>query len=421
MWDHLKETDEKAYEILKLEKERQEEGLELIASENFVSPSVMEAAGSPLTNKYAEGYPKKRYYGGCKIVDMAESLARNRAKELFNVKFANVQPHAGSQANMAVYFALLNPGDKIMGMSLTEGGHLTHGSPVNFSGILYEVTSYGVDPNSGYIDMEKVEKIAKENKPKLIVAGGSAYGRIIDFKRFREIADEIGAFLMVDMAHFAGLVAAGLYPNPADFAHVVTTTTHKTLRGTRGGMILTNDKEIYKKINKALFPGMQGGPLMHAVLAKAVSFGEALKDDFKYYQQKIVMNAKALAAELEKRGHKIVSGGTDTHVFLMDLSGTEITGKAAEKGLEKVDITVNKNTVPGEKRSPFVTSGIRIGTPAVTTRGMNESNMSEIAELISYTLNNIKDEEGSIDEEIIEEIKVKVHELTRRYPLYKNI
>jgi len=421
MWDHLKETDEKAYEILELERNRQEEGLELIASENFVSPSVMEAAGSLLTNKYAEGYPNKRYYGGCKIVDMAESLARNRAKDLFNAKYVNVQPHSGSQANMTVYFAFLKPGDKIMGMSLSEGGHLTHGSPVNFSGLLYDVASYGVDENTGYIDMDNVEKLAEDNRPKLIIAGGSAYGRIIDFKKFREIADKINALLMVDMAHFAGLVAAGLYPNPVDYAHVVTTTTHKTLRGTRGGMVLTNDKDVYKKINKALFPGIQGGPLMHVILAKAVSFGEALKDDFKFYQQKIVINAKALAAELEKRGNKIVSGGTDTHVFLLDLSNTEITGKAAEKALERVDITVNKNTVPGEKRSPFITSGIRIGTPAVTTRGMDETNMSEIADLIDYALKNIKDEEGMLEDNIIKEIKDKVHKLTERYPLYKKL
>lgn len=421
MWELLAKGDPEVYEIVMKELGRQEEGLELIASENFVSPAVMEAMGSTLTNKYAEGYPKRRYYGGCKFVDEAEQLARERVKKLFNCKYANVQPHSGSQANMAAYLAVANPGDTIMGMSLSHGGHLTHGSPVNFSGKLFNIVSYGVDLETEVLDYDEIEKRALEHKPKIIIAGGSAYSRIIDFKRFREIADKVGAYLIVDMAHFAGLVAAGLYPNPVDHAHIVTSTTHKTLRGPRGGLILTNDEELYKAINKAVFPGIQGGPLMHVIAAKAVAFGEALKDEFKEYQMRIVTNAKALAKELENLGLRIVSGGTDTHLFLVDLNPKNVTGKAAEKALESADITVNKNTIPKETRSPFVTSGIRIGTPAVTTRGMGENEMKIIAELIVKVLDNVQDEKGMIPEEVKEEVKEVVHELTGRFPLYKDL
>ena len=421
MWEKLMKNDPEAFDILNKELRRQEEGIELIASENFVSSAVMEAMGSVLTNKYAEGYPKKRYYGGCKYVDLAEELARERVKELYDAKYANVQPHSGSQANMAAYLAVAKPGDTIMGMSLSHGGHLTHGSPVNFSGKLFKVISYGVDPVTEIIDYNIVEKLALENRPKIIIAGGSAYSRIIDFKKFREIADKVGAYLVVDMAHFAGLVAAGLYPNPVDFAHIVTSTTHKTLRGPRGGLILTNDEEIAKAIDKSVFPGTQGGPLMHIILAKAVAFGEALKDNFKEYQQNILSNAKALARELEERGLRIVSGGTDTHLFLVDLNPKGVTGKAAEKALERADITVNKNTIPKETRSPFVTSGIRIGTPAVTTRGMGEPEMAEIAELIIKVIENIEDEKGNLPQNIIDEVSGKVHELTSRFPLYKDL
>lgn len=421
MWENVKKSDPEIYEIIQEELKRQEFGLELIASENFASLAVMETMGSVLTNKYAEGYPKRRYYGGCQVVDKGETLARNRAKELFNAKYANVQPHSGSQANMGVYFALLQPGDTFMGMSLSHGGHLTHGSPVNFSGNIYNVVSYGVNEDTGIIDYEEVREVAHKHKPKIIVAGGSAYARIIDFKKFREIADEIGAYLMVDMAHFAGLVAAGIYPNPLDYAHVVTTTTHKTLRGPRGGMILTNDKEIYKAINKAIFPGIQGGPLEHVIAAKAVAFKEALEPEFEIYQKQVVMNAKTLGDELEKNGMKIVSGGTDSHLLLLDLSDMEVTGKALEKGLEKCHITVNKNTVPKEKRSPFVTSGIRVGTPALTTRGMKEEEMRIIAKLIVKVANNVKDDEGTIDENIKNEIIKEVKELSDKFPLYKEL
>jgi len=329
MWEHVKATDPEIYEVLLKEWERQEYGLELIASENFVSLAVMEAMGSVLTNKYAEGYPKKRYYGGCEWVDVAETLARERAKKLFNAKYANVQPHSGSQANMGAYFALAEPGSVLMGMSLSHGGHLTHGASVNFSGQIYKVVQYGVNPQTEVIDYDEVRRLALEHRPKIIVAGGSAYSRIIDFKKFREIADEVGAYLVVDMAHFAGLVAAGLYPNPLEYAHVVTSTTHKTLRGPRGGLILTNDEEIYKAINKAIFPGIQGGPLMHVIAAKAVCFKEALTEEFKEYQKQVVANAKALAKALEERGLRIVSGGTDTHLMLVDLNPLNVTGKAA--------------------------------------------------------------------------------------------
>lgn len=421
MWENLKNSDIDIHEIMMKELKRQEFGLELIASENFASVPVMEAMGSILTNKYAEGYPKKRYYGGCEFVDEIETMARNRLKELFDAKYANVQPHSGSQANMGVYFALLKPGDTIMGMALSHGGHLTHGSPVNFSGKLYNVVSYGVNEETGIIDYDNVRKIALEHKPKLIVAGGSAYARIIDFKKFREIADEINAYLMVDMAHFAGLVAAKIYPNPLEYAHVVTSTTHKTLRGPRGGIILTNDSDIYKAVNKSIFPGIQGGPLEHVIASKAVAFKEALSESFKDYQKQVVKNAKKLGEELQKQGLDIVSGGTDSHLLLIDLNNINITGKALEEALGKCHITVNKNTVPKEKRSPFVTSGIRIGTPALTTRGMKEEDMIIIAELIAKVAKNIKDEEGTIDDSIIEEITSKVKSLCQKHPLYKEL
>lgn len=421
MWEHVRETDPEIYEVLMKELERQEFGLELIASENFVSPAVMEAMGSVLTNKYAEGYPKKRYYGGCEWVDVAETLARERAKQLFNAKYANVQPHSGSQANMGVYLALAEPGSVIMGMSLSHGGHLTHGAPVNFSGQIYKVVQYGVNLETELIDYDEVRRLAREYRPKIMVAGGSAYSRIIDFKAFREIADEVGAYLLVDMAHFAGLVAAGLYPNPLDFAHVVTSTTHKTLRGPRGGLILTNDEEIYKAVNKAIFPGIQGGPLMHVIAAKAVAFKEALTEEFRRYQEQIVRNARALASALERRGLRIVSGGTDTHLMLVDLTSLNVTGKAAETALGHCRITVNKNTIPNEKRSPFVASGIRLGTPALTTRGMKEREMDEIAELIVTVLKNVRDEEGNVEEETAKKVSESVVEMCRRFPLYRNL
>ncbi|NUU96833.1 serine hydroxymethyltransferase [Marinitoga sp. 1138] len=419
MWENVKTIDPEIFEIITEELNRQEYGIELIASENFASVAVMEAMGSVLTNKYAEGYPKKRYYGGCEVVDKAETLARNRAKELFGAKYANVQPHSGSQANMGVYLALMETGDTLMGMSLSHGGHLTHGASVNFSGKIFNVVQYGVNEDTEVIDYDEVEKLALEHKPKVIVAGGSAYARIIDFKRFREIADKVGAYLVVDMSHFAGLVAAGLYPNPLEYAHVVTTTTHKTLRGPRGGMILTNDKELYKLINKSIFPGIQGGPLMHVIAAKAVAFKEALSPEFKTYQEQVIKNAKKLAEEMEKLGFRIVSGGTDSHLFLVDLNEKNVTGKAAEKALEAAGITVNKNTIPKETRSPFVTSGIRIGTPAVTSRGMKEEEMVVIAKLINEVITNIKDEDGTLDEEFKNKIKSEVKELCEKFPLYK--
>ncbi|SHE53712.1 glycine hydroxymethyltransferase [Marinitoga hydrogenitolerans DSM 16785] len=419
MWENLKMVDPEIHEIVMKELNRQEYGLELIASENFASQAVMEAMGSVLTNKYAEGYPKKRYYGGCEFVDEAETLARNRAKELFGAKYANVQPHSGSQANMGVYLALMETGETLMGMSLSHGGHLTHGASVNFSGKIFNVIQYGVDEETEVIDYDEVEKLALEHKPKIIVAGGSAYARIIDFKKFREIADKVGAYLVVDMSHFAGLVAAGLYPNPLEYAHVVTTTTHKTLRGPRGGMILTNDKELYKLINKSIFPGIQGGPLMHVIAAKAVAFKEALTPEFKEYQAQVIKNAKKLAEEMERVGFRIVSGGTDSHLFLVDLNEKGVTGKAAEKALEASGITVNKNTIPKETKSPFVTSGIRIGTPAVTTRGMKEDEMKIIAELINEVIMNIKDENGTLDEDFKIDIKDKVKKLCEKFPLYK--
>jgi len=402
----LKDIDQEIFDIINKEHKRQNEGIELIASENIVSEGVLEAAGSVLTNKYAEGYPGKRYYGGCEIVDQAEQLAIDRLKKIYNAEHANVQPHSGSNANMGVYFSVLETGDKILGMKLDHGGHLTHGHPVNFSGVLYNFESYGVD-ETGRIDYDALEKIALEFKPKMIVAGASAYSRIIDFKKFREIADKIDAYLMVDMAHIAGLVAAGLHPNPCEVADFVTTTTHKTLRGPRGGAILCK-KEYAKKIDKAIFPGLQGGPLEHIIAAKAVSFKEALQPEFVDYQKQVIKNAKRLSDELTKRGFDIISGGTDNHLMLVDLRNKNVTGKAAEKLLGEVDITVNKNTIPYDPESPFVTSGIRLGTPAVTTRGMKEDEMVILADLINDTI------EGAIGQKGIRE---KVLELCKRFPL----
>ena len=387
----LREFDPDIFDAIEKEKERQMYGLELIASENLVSEAVLEAQGSILTNKYAEGYPGKRYYGGCEYVDVAENIAIERAKKLFGAEHVNVQPHSGSQANMAVYLATLNPQDRLLGMDLSNGGHLTHGARVSFSGKLYISFGYGVNPETGLIDYDEVQAIAEEFKPRLIVCGASAYPRIIDFKKFREIADSVDAYLMADIAHIAGLVAAGIHPSPIPYCEFVTTTTHKTLRGPRGGMIMT--KEFFAKpIDKMVFPGMQGGPLMHVIAAKAVCFKEAMSDEFKEYQKQIVKNAKKLAQVLMDNGFKLVSGGTDNHLMLVDLTDKKITGKEAEEALGKVGITVNKNTVPGDTQSPFVTSGIRIGTPAITTRGMKENEMEKIGEFISETLNNIGDE-----------------------------
>ena len=412
--ENLFRDDREVYDAIEAERKRQNEGIELIASENFVSKSVLEAAGSVMTNKYAEGYPDKRYYGGCECVDIVEKLAIERAKQIFDVKYVNVQPHSGSQANMGVYKALLNLGDVILGMRLDHGGHLTHGKNVNFSGKDYTVYSYSVRKEDEYIDYDEVEKIAMEVKPKLIVTGASAYPRIIDFKKFREIADKVGAYLMVDMAHIAGLVAAGEHPSPIPYAHVVTTTTHKTLRGPRGGVIMTNDEEIAKKIDKAIFPGIQGGPLMHIIAAKAVAFKQALSPEFKEYQHQIVKNAKALAEILEKGGLRLVSGGTDNHMILVDLKSSKgLTGQAVEKALDKSGITVNKNGIPYDTEKPMVTSGIRIGTPAVTTRGMKEKEMEEIGNFILETIENINDDKK------LSEIKERVKELCLRFPLYE--
>ena len=405
-FEEIRNTDPEIADAIKAEMERQNSHIELIASENWVSKAVMAAMGSPLTNKYAEGYPGKRYYGGCQCVDVAENLARERAKELFGCEYANVQPHSGAQANMAVFFAMLEPGDTFMGMNLDHGGHLTHGSPVNMSGKYFNVVPYGVN-DEGVIDYDNVLKIAKECRPKLIVAGASAYARTIDFKRFREIADEVGAYLMVDMAHIAGLVAAGLHPSPIPYAHVTTTTTHKTLRGPRGGMILSSN-EINEKFNfnKAVFPGIQGGPLMHVIAAKAVCFKEALQPEFKEYQ--VVKNAKALCEGLKKRGVKIVSGDTDNHLMLVDLTEKNVSGKELEKRLDDAHITCNKNTIPNDPRSPFVTSGVRLGTPAVTTRGMKEDDMDKIAEIIAMVIDG---------EENVEAARKMAAELTAKYPL----
>ncbi len=412
--DILRLVDGEVAEAIKKEIERQRNKLELIASENFVSRAVMKAMATPLTNKYAEGYPGKRYYGGCEYVDVVENLARERAKKIFNAEHANVQPHSGAQANMGVYFAFLETGDTIMGMNLSHGGHLTHGSPVNFSGRFYNVVYYGVDKATGRINYDEVMELAQKHRPKLIVAGASAYPRTIDFKKFREIADEVGAYLMVDMAHIAGLVAAGLHPNPVAYADVVTTTTHKTLRGPRGGMILCK-AEYAQQIDKAIFPGIQGGPLMHVIAAKAVCLKEAMHQEFTSYQQQIVKNAKALARNLMDRGYDLVSGGTDTHLMLVDLRKLGITGKDAEEVLDEVGITVNKNTIPFDPESPFVTSGIRLGTPALTSRGMKEGEMAEIAALIHETLKNRGD---AIK---LEGIRKKVKELCERFPLYENL
>ena len=407
----LESFDPDVARAIRLETERQEYNLELIASENFVSEAVMEAQGSVLTNKYAEGYPGKRYYGGCHNVDIVENLAIARAKELFGADHVNVQPHSGSQANMAVYFTVLKPGDTILGMNLSHGGHLTHGSPVNFSGRFFNVVPYGVSPETQTIDYDEVERLAVEHKPKMIVVGASAYPRILDFAAFRRIADKVGAVVMVDMAHIAGLVAAGLHPSPVPFAEFVTTTTHKTLRGPRGGMILCRE-EFAKTLNSNIFPGIQGGPLMHVIAAKAVAFKEALAPEFKVYQQQIVKNAQVLAAGLMARGYKLVSGGTDNHLMLLDLSGTELTGKVAEEALDRAGITVNKNTVPFETRSPFVTSGIRIGTPAATSHGLKEKEMEEVASCIADVLANVANEAN------LAEVKSRVNALMRRFPLY---
>lgn len=407
-FDEIKNADPEIAEVITAEMKRQNSHIELIASENWVSKAVMAAMGSPLTNKYAEGYPGKRYYGGCQCVDVAEELARERAKKLFGCEYVNVQPHSGAQANMAVQFAMLTPGDTIMGMNLDHGGHLTHGSPVNLSGKYFHVVPYGVN-DDGVIDYDKVLEIAKECKPKMIIAGASAYARTIDFKRFREIADEVGSYLMVDMAHIAGLVAAGLHPSPIPYAHVTTTTTHKTLRGPRGGMILSSN-EVNEKFNfnKAIFPGTQGGPLMHVIAAKAVCFKEALEPEFKEYQMQVVKNAKALCEGLKKRGVKIVSGDTDNHLMLVELTGNDVSGKELEKRLDDAHITCNKNTIPNDPRSPFVTSGVRLGTPAVTTRGMKEDDMDKIAEIIAMVIES---------EENVETARKLAAELTEKYPL----
>ena len=407
----IKEADVELYEALEAELKRQQGNIELIASENIVSPAVLAAAGTHLTNKYAEGYPSKRYYGGCEYVDIAERLAIERAKELFGAEHANVQPHCGASANLAVFFALLQPGDTVLSMSLAHGGHLSHGSPVNISGKYFNIVPYFVDEKTCLIDYDEVERLAKECKPKLILAGASAYPRVIDFKRFREIADEVGAYLMVDMAHIAGLVAAGCHPSPVPYAHVVTTTTHKTLRGPRGGLILCKE-ELGKQIDKAIFPGTQGGPLMHIIAAKAVAFKEAMSEDFKKYQQQIVKNAKKLSNELIERGISLVSGGTDNHLMLIDLTNKGKTGKEIEALLDKAHITANKNAIPFDKQTPFVTCGVRVGTPAVTSRGMKEEDMVVIAECIADIIDN--------GEEAVERCAKKVAALCEKYPIYAN-
>ena len=408
---YVKQQDPKVQEMIELELGRQRNKLEMIASENFVSQAVMEAQGSVLTNKYAEGYPHKRYYGGCEYVDMVEELAIERAKQLFGAEHVNVQPHSGSQANFGVYFALLEPGDTIMGMNLSHGGHLTHGSPVNVSGKYFNIIPYGVDAETGRIDYEEMRKIAQEHKPKMIIGGGSAYSRQIDFKTMADIAHEVGAIFMVDMAHFAGLVAAGLHPNPVEYADIVTTTTHKTLRGPRGGMIMCKE-EYAKAIDKSIFPGIQGGPLMHVIAAKAVAFGEALQPEFKEYAKQVIVNAQTLAEALQQEGFTIVSGGTDTHVLLVDLRTVGLTGKVAEHVLDEVGITCNKNTIPFDPESPFVTSGIRLGTPALTTRGLHVEDMKEIASIISLVLKQPE------DTAVLTEAKQRVAALCEKYPMY---
>jgi len=409
----LRETDPEIADVIQLETKRQAYRLELIASENFVSEAVLEAQGSILTNKYAEGYPKKRYYGGCEFVDSIESLAITRAKELFGADHVNVQPHSGTQANMAVYFSVLSPGDTIMGMSITHGGHLTHGSPVSFSGKLYNVISYGVTRDTQRIDYDGVERLARDNRPKMIVVGASAYPRIIDFPRFRSIADDVGAYLMVDMAHIAGLIASGLHPDPVPHAEFVTSTTHKTLRGPRGGLILCK-KEFARVVDRCVFPGIQGGPLMHIIAAKAVAFKEALSPEFKDYQRQILSNASTLAEELQKRGYELVAGGTDTHLVLIDLTKTDLTGRVAEEALDEAGITVNKNEIPFDSRGPVITSGIRIGTSAVTTRGMKESEMRVIADFISQVLSDVSNRSN------LKRIRDMVFDLCKRFPLYQD-
>jgi glycine hydroxymethyltransferase len=409
----LRDNDSTIFEAIKNEENRQLQTLELIASENFVSPDVLEAMGSVMTNKYAEGYPGKRYYGGCEFVDVAEEAAIDRLTELFGAKYANVQPHSGAQANLAVFYTLLQPGDKVMGMNLSHGGHLTHGSPVNFSGKWFEIVSYGVREDNQLIDYDELEAIAKKEKPKLIIAGGSAYTRTIDFARFREIADSIGAKFMVDMAHIAGLVAAGLHPSPIPYADVVTSTTHKTLRGPRGGIILTNDEELIKAINKSVFPGIQGGPLMHIIAAKAVAFKEALQPSFKQYSQQVIENAKTLGEALKKEGAALVSDGTDNHIVLLDVRPWDLTGKEAEKLLEEAGITVNKNTIPYDPQSPFVTSGIRMGTAALTTRGMKEQQMVQIAKVIAAVL------KSKGDQDVLEQAKETTKGICNEYPIFQ--
>ena len=410
---NLKTVDPEIQKAIDQELSRQREKLEMIASENIVSTAVMQAQGSILTNKYAEGYPGKRYYGGCEYVDIVEQLAIDRAKKLFGAEYANVQPHSGAQANTAVYFALLQSGDTILGMNLTDGGHLTHGSPVNISGKYFKIIPYGVDKETERIDYDELERLAKEHQPKLIVGGASAYSRIIDFERMAQIAKSVGAYFMVDMAHIAGLVAAGLHPSPVPYADVVTTTTHKTLRGPRGGLILCRDAEFGKQFNKAIFPGIQGGPLMHVVAAKAVAFKEALSDEFKVYQQQVLDNAKALADELVKKGFRIVSGGTDNHLMLVDLRSKNITGKEAQFLLDEIGITANRNTIPFEPLSPFVTSGIRLGTPALTTRGLKEEDIREVADIIADVIENRE------DSAVIEAAKAKVQAICKKFPLYE--
>ncbi|ORT99106.1 Serine hydroxymethyltransferase [Anaerovibrio sp. JC8] len=413
LMDDLKVVDPEIAEVIDAELSRQRNKLELIASENIVSAAVMAAQGSVLTNKYAEGYPGKRYYGGCEHVDVIEQLAIDRAKKLFGAEYANVQPHSGAQANMAVFFALLEPGDTVMGLSLTDGGHLTHGSPVNMSGKYFKIVPYGVSEDTEQLDYDEIQKIANECKPKLIVAGASAYARVLDFPRLAEIAHSVGAYLMVDIAHIAGLVAAGLHPSPIPYADVVTTTTHKTLRGPRGGLILCKDEEFGKKFNKAIFPGIQGGPLMHVIAAKAVAFKEALSPEFKEYAQQIIRNASALAKTLTEKGFRIVSGGTDNHLMLVDLTNKNITGKIAQNVLDEVGITANKNTIPFEKLSPFVTSGIRLGSPALTTRGFKEEDMVEVGNIIALALDNPEDEAAKA------QARDRVAALCRKYPLYE--
>ncbi len=407
--------DDELWSAMQAEVKRQEEHIELIASENYASPRVMQAQGSVLTNKYAEGYPSKRYYGGCENVDVAEQLAIDRAKQLFSADYANVQPHSGSQANAAVYMALINPGDTVLGMSLAHGGHLTHGSKVNFSGKIYHAVQYGLNEASGEIDYDEVDRLAQEHKPKMIIAGFSAYSRIVDWQRFRDIADSVGAFLFVDMAHVAGLVAAGVYPSPVAIADVTTTTTHKTLRGPRGGLILAkSNPEIEKKLNSVVFPGIQGGPLMHVIAAKAVSFKEALEDDFKTYQQQVVDNARVMAGVFIDRGYKVVSGGTDNHLFLVDFIDKGITGKEVDAALGQAHITVNKNAVPNDPQSPFVTSGIRIGTPAVTTRGFKQAEVSDLAHWMCDIIDNLG------NEAVINQVKAKVTDICKRLPVYQS-